>query len=310
MPETVRMDSRDAAGVEDVWRQYVPSARLERIDPERFRFQWQASALEGLALVRYALSATVHSTVRPEDQLFVCRVAAPAGWVRSGRDGLDASQPWATDGTEISAHWEGTAEVGALAFDRAAAQRVARRISGDDALALRLKGTAPRSAAAGRQWDLAFRYLMDAVTSTADDPLIEAELLRHALSITLSTFPSTFLDAIEREPVGPATATVRRAVVYMDEHAHEPLTVDDVAEAVHMSTRGLQYAFRRAFGITPIAYLRRVRLDGAHRDLLSAGPGETVGAVARRWGFGNPSRFAAAYRAAYGCAPRDTIARG
>ncbi|OBK76741.1 hypothetical protein A5651_05805 [Mycobacterium sp. 1274761.0] len=58
-------------------------------------------------------------------------------------------------------------------------------------------------------------------------------------------------------------------------------------------------------------YLHRVRLEGAHRDLLTRTPGggdtvASVAAIAYRWGFANPRLFAAFYRAIYGRAPGVT----
>jgi AraC-like DNA-binding protein len=52
-----------------------------------------------------------------------------------------------------------------------------------------------------------------------------------------------------------------------------------------------------------------VRLDRAHHDLLTTNPsrGDTVTAIAARWGFYNSSRFAARYRHTYGVTPRDTL---
>ncbi|WP_309065025.1 helix-turn-helix transcriptional regulator [Microbacterium sp.] len=307
MAEILRMDSRDVADVEHIWTQYVPSARAQRIDPKSFGFRWRSAAVEGMSVVRYALTATVESSVQPEDQIVVCRVAAPAGRVMSGRVTLDTDLPWATDGREVRAQWEKTADVSAIILDRSVAQHVARQVTGDDLLTLRLTDVAPKSPGAGRYWNRMFNYVMHAVAAADDDPIIESTLTRHAVLTALSTFPSTFSEAMASEPRLSAPAVVRRAVEYMDSHAHEPITVDDVARAVHISTRGLQYAFRRALDTTPTAHLRRVRLDGAHRDLRNAGPAETVSAIARRWGFSNITRFAAAYRTVYGRSPRETL---
>jgi transcriptional regulator GlxA family with amidase domain len=59
-----------------------------------------------------------------------------------------------------------------------------------------------------------------------------------------------------------------------------------------------------------MAYLRRVRLEHVHRDLLGADPTRTtVAAVAARWGFHNHSRFAAHYQAAYGLLPSQALHR-
>ena len=74
-----------------------------------------------------------------------------------------------------------------------------------------------------------------------------------------------------------------------------------------MSTRGLQYAFRRGIDMTPTEYLRRVRLDGAHRDLRNGGADESVTRIARRWGFANSSRFSALYRQTYGRSAKETL---
>ncbi len=66
---------------------------------------------------------------------------------------------------------------------------------------------------------------------------------------------------------------------------------------------------QRHLGTSPMGYLRRVRLDHAHQDLTRSSPGDglTVTAVAYRWGFRSSSRFAAAYRRAYGVAPSYTL---
>jgi transcriptional regulator GlxA family with amidase domain len=61
----------------------------------------------------------------------------------------------------------------------------------------------------------------------------------------------------------------------------------------------------RHYETTPTGYLRRARLD---RALTDADPsdGITVAATAR-WGWANPSHFAAAYLTAYGQHPRHTL---
>ncbi|MFD5224050.1 helix-turn-helix transcriptional regulator [Microbacterium sp. NPDC058342] len=307
MAEFVRVDSGDQSDVEELWTRFVPSARLQRVDPKAFGFRWRSARTGGLSVVRYGLTATVTSEVRPEDQVLACRVATSAGWVRSARTELSTSLPWATDSVHVQAHWQTMADVSAFIFDRDIAEDLARRITGDDLLRVRLTDAAPRDDNAGRNWNRAFDYVLSALADGGDDPLIEAALVRHALVTTLSTFHTTFFDAAMRDPRLSGSSVVRRAVAYMDAHAHEPITIDDVAEATHISTRGLQYAFRRALEITPAAYLRKVRLDGAHRELQNAHPGRSVTEIARRWGFGNTSRFSATYRETYGRSPQQTL---
>ncbi len=306
----MQFHTRDIARVESTWKQYVPSAVLHDVDPERFFFDWHSDDLKSASLVRYDLAAQVRSTAEPDDQFLVCKVDGPDARVWSDHRSLDARRPWLSDGTRVHAKWDRGARVTALVFPRDALQQFARRVSGDDRLVLRVADLSPRSAETAQAWDRMFSYLESAVSDLDDDAVVlRAELARHAAAVTLASFDTTFA-AVQRRPAqtAPAPNTVRRAMTFIDENAHRPITVDDIASAVHISTRGLQYAFRRALDMSPAEALRTARLEGAHRDLVSGAP-ITIAAVARRWGFSHPSRFAAAYRDAYGVLPSETAAK-
>ncbi|WPO86419.1 helix-turn-helix transcriptional regulator [Herbiconiux sp. KACC 21604] len=104
---------------------------------------------------------------------------------------------------------------------------------------------------------------------------------------------------------------VALACRYIHANAHRDIGLDDITQAARLSPRGLQYAFRKQLGVTPLGYLREVRLARAHDDLLAEGSAPerhaTVNEIARRWFFTHPSRFAATYFAAYGVYPNDEL---
>jgi AraC-like DNA-binding protein len=120
------------------------------------------------------------------------------------------------------------------------------------------------------------------------------------------------LTAIPHWPVGqhapPAAARTRfaRAEAFLLEHAREPITVADIAEAAGLSVRGVQAAFNRHHGITPLAYLRHIRLLLA-REQLESDSDLSVAEVARWAGFAHLGRFAGAYRDEFGELPRQTL---
>lgn len=129
-----------------------------------------------------------------------------------------------------------------------------------------------------------------------------------ALLAVFSSFATTFSEASRRSAQsGASPQTVKRAIAFIDANAHLPITIDDVARASHISTRGLQYAFKRAHDISPNDYLRRVRLAGARDALLAAASGDSLAAIAKRWGFSNVSRFTATYRSEYGRHPGELL---
>ena len=101
-------------------------------------------------------------------------------------------------------------------------------------------------------------------------PLMTAPLVHAILSGLLLSADHDLraqLDAPARS-IGPTT--VRRADEYIEQHAHEPLTVAQVALSAGVSIRALQQGFKRSLGATPHQIIQHTRLERAHHDLVNA----------------------------------------
>jgi AraC-like DNA-binding protein len=177
---------------------------------------------------------------------------------------------------------------------------------------VRFTGHQAISAQAARTWRQTYayvRHIADDLPDTAGHQLLASSLVRLLVATALATFPNNALTepTIEDRHDGHA-ATLHRAVAFIDDNAHRDITIADIAGAAHVTIRAVQHAFRRHMGTTPTAYLRRVRLEHAHRELVAADPAEqTVTGIAYRWGFPSPSRFAVYYRDVYGVLPGHTL---
>jgi AraC-like DNA-binding protein len=103
---------------------------------------------------------------------------------------------------------------------------------------------------------------------------------------------------------------VKRAIELIEERPVEPWTTVSLATELHLSVRALQAGFQREVGMTPMAYLRMVRMRRAHVALKEANPAETtVQAVAVSLGLLHQGRFAVNYRALFGEMPSETLRR-
>ena len=185
---------------------------------------------------------------------------------------------------------------------------------------LRFTAMRPVSPVGEHLWTTTHHHVRDMAAnprSLLAEPLVRAATLDMLATTVLAAFPNTAMILDHRPGPGQIRpAALRRAVQYMEEHAALPITLTDAAEAAGTSPHALRHAFRHHLGVTPAAYLRRVRLAGAHRDLGeadplddSAGPDggwEHVARVAARWGFSQAGYFAVMYRKTYGQGPRDT----
>lgn len=177
---------------------------------------------------------------------------------------------------------------------------------------VRLLSRRPHSpGAAARMWATSSAVALHVSETGAAAPLVVDAASRLLAASVLETFPNdVVVEPTIEDRRDSHVATLRRAVAFIESHPDQPLTLADVARAAYVSTRAVQLAFRTHLDTTPMAYLRRVRLDRAHRDLVHADPaGTTVAAVAATWGFANLGRFASSYRATFAELPSETLRR-
>lgn len=182
----------------------------------------------------------------------------------------------------------------------------------DSVSGLRFGSRTPTNAGAAARWLSTARHVhsMLADTEFPVSPLVAGAAGRLLGAATLAAFPNNApSDATATERHDSRPGVVRRAVAFMESYADTDITLSDIAVAANVSVRTVQLAFRRHLGTTPMAHLRTVRMALAHHDLRDADPedGQTVASIAARWGFTNPGRFAALYRAAYGVPPSRTL---
>lgn len=167
----------------------------------------------------------------------------------------------------------------------------------------------PRSRAAVRAWHRVLDYVVATLTSadTAAQPLIAAGMANLVAGALLECYPSNLT---EHDPASDLALpeTLKEAVSFIHRHAAEDIGINEVAAAVHLTPRAVQYLFRRQLDTTPTEYMRRVRLSRAHQELMTAtSPASTVTEIAQRWGFAHTGRFAVLYRQTYGQSPHTTL---
>src|SRR5258706_209163 len=104
-----------------------------------------------------------------------------------------------------------------------------------------------------------------------------------------------------------ASRDVRRAEAYIGSNVSRSIRLEDIAGAAGVSVRTLQTSFKRDRHVTPMQYLRNLRLDAARHRLLA---GSSVAEAALDTGFSHQGRFAQYYRSRFGHAPSSTCGGG
>jgi two-component system response regulator YesN len=116
-----------------------------------------------------------------------------------------------------------------------------------------------------------------------------------------------FADLVSQQMASAFSQRERKIVFavsrYVEERGPAHVTIQDLADAVHLSCGHLSRVFRKTSGTTLEQYLIQQRIELAKRELLD--PRLNVAEVAERCGFCNPAYFASVFKKYVKCTPRE-----
>lgn len=146
--------------------------------------------------------------------------------------------------------------------------------------------------------------------ATDPSPLAQAPAQHAFVSSLLGAIAAAADPGTDAMPAAATASARSRVVEFAKAHIlaqrETPLTVADLCGELGVSRRTLQYCFQEVLGVSPVQYLRAVRLNGVRRELKRPRSSERVGDVAARWGFWHLSQFSADYRRMFGELPSET----
>lgn len=133
--------------------------------------------------------------------------------------------------------------------------------------------------------------------------LKEAWAERELATVLLESQSSNVSHMLWRTRHAPTSREMRRALDYLHANLSEPLRVEDIAREAGLNVRSLQLGFKSAFGVSPMRYLRNIRLDAARYLLARRQDRDSVTEVAYSVGFSHLGRFSQDYRDRFGASP-------
>lgn len=312
---TVLLDTTDCTeAVNGICAAYERVQLSCRPTSEVGRTRIRRTSLGSLYVDEIELGCEVGFRSNPPDRIYLARMHSGTfvyEWMKHGQLIFGPDDVAAYDGMENGAFtgWAARTHCDVLSIERKALSEVA---SGPKDTPVRLTGIAPVSPEAKRHLVRAVDYVCQSVSDdlrVVRDPLISSTIQRYLAASVLAAFPSTaVLDTTAADRRDSTPQLLRRAIDFIEENAHDDISLTDIANAIFVTPRALQYMFRKHRDCTPTEYLRQVRLHHAHLELVAGNRDSTsVGDIARKWGFGHMGRFAAYYRQHYGRSPHVTL---
>jgi AraC-like DNA-binding protein len=166
--------------------------------------------------------------------------------------------------------------------------------------------------ASGESWLRLLQYVTSELANPNSLARTFAAARQHLEQMVMTGFllahSHTYSSALHQPQSAAAPFYVKRAEAYIEAHFAEPLSLAEIVAHAGVSARSLQNGFQNFRRMTPMAFLRKVRLQHVHQALLKADPAfATVTDIAIGCGFGHMGEFAALYKRTYGVSPRETL---
>ena len=148
------------------------------------------------------------------------------------------------------------------------------------------------------------RQLISRLELVENAPLIQQQLIVFSWMTSLQSFHEmNDLDLSMSAVVETLTHTeiVNRCIEYIEKHFAEPVSMNQIAEAVHLSYGHISRVFRKITGMTMNEYLTMTRLKKAQYELRASR--KSIREISEKCGFSHENYFSNLFKKRYGLSP-------
>ena len=125
--------------------------------------------------------------------------------------------------------------------------------------------------------------------------------------ICLLNLPKRSIDSVAKtKRILNDEQRIKEAILFIEEHFAEPITLDDIAESIHISKSECCRCFQRVLRVTPFEYLLKYRIFYATRLMQQQDPAAvSISNLAITVGFGNISYFNKVFKRVMNMTPTE-----
>ena len=128
------------------------------------------------------------------------------------------------------------------------------------------------------------------------------------IDLIIESIPNNYSKQLLEPEIIIRPRHVRFAAEYIHTMAHEKITLKTLVKVSGVSPRSLHNGFKKYYDVSPMVYLKNVRLDLARLDLKNGNNvNTTVTEIAMNYGFNHLSKFTNKYKERFGELPSDTL---
>lgn len=149
----------------------------------------------------------------------------------------------------------------------------------------------------------AFQRLVDLVDREPDIPMLAPMIRREIFYRLLVGEQGERLRRLAA--MGTQTHQVAKAIAWLKVNSHKPVRVEDLAQIANMGVSTFHHHFRNMTSLSPLQYIKQLRLQEARRLMLTEH--FDAAAAAFKVGYESPSQFSREYGRLFGCPPSRDV---
>lgn len=260
-----------------------------------------------------------HVRIQPDDLVDYYLIQIPQygqATVRCGAEEVESIPGVASvlsPNSEIDMNWQASNEQIMIKVDRLLLEQTAQDM-GMDPMVNGVHFPAKFECHRSVSWQLMLRYLVDCARNSLSmqrSPLLIRQIEQLVVTTLLGEHPPVLQSGLNRLRSSILPRHIKQVENYLHEHIDQPINLALLAAQAQVSVRTLQVAFKEHCGVSPMQYLRQLRLERVRADLLTHGDSLecSVADIAMRWGFAHLGRFSAAYKDRFGETPSQSLQR-
>lgn len=112
---------------------------------------------------------------------------------------------------------------------------------------------------------------------------------------------------LPKKTINTRNTKLQKIHEFVLDNIFEDISIDDLVCHCNVSRKSIYNLFKNELGITPSIYIRQLKLECLHNDLIQDKGFNNITDIALKYGFTNPGRFSSHYREYFGELPSETI---
>ncbi|OTG85326.1 AraC family transcriptional regulator [Acinetobacter sp. ANC 4558] len=150
-------------------------------------------------------------------------------------------------------------------------------------------------------------YLCHAYYNIQNWSFISGSFTQYLIELILLKVPNNYSQKLNEQRQLVLPNYMKKAQQYIQNHIQDNIVLADLSVFCGVSSRTIQKGFNQYFQQTPIEYIRDLRVERIHQDLLKSHGNETVTDILLQYGIQSFGHFSNVYKKRYGCLPSQTL---